>query len=283
MDLSKAYIIDLPNDFNLEHIFDSGQAFRWEKEIDGSYTGIAFSKVLNIKEVDNKLIFRNSSKEDFINIWKNYFDLNTNYGEIKNEISIDETMKEAINFGYGIRILKQDIFETIITFIISANNRIPQIKKSVNLIAKTYGEEIDDGYYSFPDPETLAREDPINLKEICRVGFRNNRIIDTSRLIADGFLDNINNDMSTNQLENKLQELPGVGAKVASCISLFAYGRGDSFPVDVWIKRVMEKLYFNEGLKNKEIGEKARIIFGDKCGYAQQYLFYYGRENNIGK
>lgn len=284
MNINKEYKIIRPKDFKLEHIFQCGQAFRWKEEIDGSYTIIAFSKVLNILENENELIFRNSDEDDFNNIWKDYFDLDTDYSLIKENISIDNTMKEAIDFGYGIRILNQDIFETIITFIISANNRIPQIMKSVNLIAETYGKSLGDGYYSFPTPYDLAIQDPNELKEICRVGFRNERIIKASKMISDGFLDgNWINEYSTDEVEKKLQELPGVGPKVASCISLFAMGRGDSFPVDVWIKRVMENLYFKEEVSKNKITSQSRKNFGDNCGYAQQYLFYYGRENEIGK
>lgn len=166
-------------DFNPQHIFECGQAFRWKREEDGSYTTIAFGKVVNVKKQEEDIVLTGTNIEDFNNIWYNYFDLGRDYGKIKKVLSKDPILKEAIAFGDGIRILNQDPFEMIISFIISANNQIPRIKNSIELIAKQYGEKIKDDYYSFPTAEVLSKADPMDIREICRVGFRDVRIVQT--------------------------------------------------------------------------------------------------------
>lgn len=272
------------DDFDPRHIFECGQAFRWTLEEDNSYTSVAYGKVLNVKKVDNDIIFSNTNMEDFKNIWYDYFDLGRDYGAIKKELSKDPILEEAIQFGQGLRILNQDPFETIISFIISANNQIPRIKKSIDLIAKTYGEKIDGDYYSFPSPQVLSQADPKDIREICRVGFRDVRIVETSKMIFNKDIDlNLIKDLNREDSRKLLIELPGVGPKVADCILLFAFDKDDAFPVDVWVKRVMEHFYLKEETNVKQIGAYGDKIFGKLAGYAQQYLFYYAREQGIGK
>lgn len=271
--------------FDPKHIFECGQAFRWKVEDDNSYTTIAYGKVLNVKRENNDIIMNNTNLDDFYNIWYNYFDLGRDYDEIKEELSKDPILKEAIRFGEGIRILNQEPFETIISFIISANNQIPRIKKSIELISRNYGEKIEGTeYYSFPKAEKLAEAKPEDLKEICRVGFRAERIVETSKIIASGGLD-INKIYELPKEEGKelLLKLPGVGNKVSECILLFAFKKTDAFPVDVWVKRVMEFFYLKEGTDVKLIGDYGAKLFGSLAGFAQQYLFYYARELGIGK
>lgn len=271
-------------DFDPKHIFECGQAFRWKVEEDRSYTSIAYGKVVNVRKYGGDIIFSNTNIEDFNNIWYYYFDLARDYGAIKDELSKDPILKEAISFGDGLRILNQEPFETIISFIISANNQIPRIKKSIDLIAKTYGEKIYDEYYSFPRAEVLSKADPKNLREICRVGFRDIRIVETSKMIVNGDIDlNRINDLNREDSKKLLMELPGVGPKVSDCILLFAFDKCDAFPVDVWVKRVMEYLYIKKESNVKEIGAYGDELFGKLAGYAQQYLFYYAREKGIGK
>lgn len=271
--------------FDPKHIFECGQAFRWKVEDDNSYTTIAYGKVLNVKRENNDIIMNNTNLDDFYNIWYNYFDLGRDYDEIKEELSKDPILKEAIRFGEGIRILNQEPFETIISFIISANNQIPRIKKSIELISRNYGEKIEGTeYYSFPKAEKLAEAKPEDLKEICRVGFRAERIVETSKIIASGGLD-INKIYELPKEEGKelLLKLPGVGNKVSECILLFAFKKTDAFPVDVWVKRVMEFFYLKEDTDVKLIGDYGAKLFGSLAGFAQQYLFYYARELGIGK
>lgn len=273
--------------FNPEHIFECGQAFRWERQEDGSYTLVAFNRVINVSLDEEDVVIKNTSLEDFENIWIDYFDLKADYKSMQETFNEDPIMQEAIEYGEGIRILKQDPFETTISFIISANNRIPQIKKSIGLIARTYGDSIGfyEGkeYFSFPSPQALAQVDVSELREICRVGFRDQRIFDVSKMVACGDLDlNILKERDREDIKNVLITLPGIGPKIADCITLFAYNKKDSFPVDVWIKRVMEFLYFKEDVNKNKLAMLSREKFGPFAGLAQQYLFYYGRENSIG-
>ncbi|MFL8887581.1 DNA-3-methyladenine glycosylase family protein [Helcococcus kunzii] len=279
--------------FDLTHIFECGQAFRWEKTVDNSYIIVAYGRVIElIKDASDDLIIYNTNKEDFLNIWHNYFDLNRDYDSLKLELAktaaykLNTSLKEAIEFGYGIRILRQEEFEMIISFIISANNQIPRIKNSIRLLSETYGEFIQEykgqRYYSFPTPEKLASADPLEIKEICRVGFRNERIVLTSRLYLEN-PENFSNQLDDQTLGDNLLALPGVGPKVRDCILLFGYARGNTFPVDVWVKRLMETLYIKKTIPNKQILIYSEDLFGEHKGIAQQYLFYYARENKIGK
>ena len=271
-------------DFNPEHIFECGQAFRWKKEEDGSYTTIAFGKVVNVKKENKDIILAGTNLEDFNNVWYDYFDLDRDYGHIKMELSKDPILEEAIAFGEGIRILNQEPFEMIISFIISANNQIPRIKNSIELLSKQYGEKIRDDYYSFPTAEVLSQADPMDIREICRVGFRDVRIVQTSGLIHSGVI-NFEDIFSATRDEGKeiLMTLPGVGPKVSDCILLFAFNKDEAFPVDVWVKRVMEHFYLKEETNVKLIGSHGARVFGKLAGFAQQYLFYYAREQGIGK
>ncbi len=271
-------------DFHPQHIFECGQAFRWNKGEDDSYTTVAYGKVVNVRKDNGDIILSGTNLEDFNNIWYDYFDLDRDYGQIKSELSNDPILKEAISFGEGIRVLNQDPFEMIISFIISANNGIPRIKKSIELLSKQYGEHISGDYYSFPTAEALSGADPLDIREICRVGFRDVRIVQTSGLIYSGII-KFEDIFAGTRDEGKeiLMTLPGVGPKVSDCILLFAFNKDEAFPVDVWVKRVMEHFYLKEDTNVKLIGAHGARVFGKLAGFAQQYLFYYAREQGIGK
>lgn len=273
--------------FEPSHIFECGQCFNFYKEEDGSYTAVFMGKIINVLKLDEGVsLIRNIRLEDFNEIFYEYFDLGLDYEAIKEEIAIDPVMEKATAYGYGIRILNQEVFETTISFIISANNQIPRIKKAVRIISERYGKFLGEykgrKYYSFPRPEVLMKVKPEDLREYARVGFRDKRIVEASRMIYEGHLANAN-DLDTENLRKRLMELPGVGPKVADCILLFAYHRRETFPVDVWIKRVMEALFIKNEVPKKQVDDYARKYFGKNAGYAQQYLFYYGREEKIGK
>ncbi|WP_105301030.1 DNA-3-methyladenine glycosylase family protein [Anaerococcus marasmi] len=273
--------------FEPSHIFECGQCFNFHKEEDGSYTAVFLGKIINVLKLDEGVsLIRNISLEDFNDIFYDYFDLGLDYEAIKEEIAIDPVMEKATAYGYGIRILNQEVFETTISFIISANNQIPRIKKAVRIISERYGNFLGEykgrKYYSFPTPEVLMKVKPEDLREYARVGFRDKRIVEASRMIYEGHLEEAN-DLDTEDLRKRLIELPGVGPKVADCILLFAYHRRETFPVDVWIKRVMETLFIKKEVPKKQVDDYARKYFGKNAGYAQQYLFYYGREEKIGK
>lgn len=281
------YIIENVDSFEPAHIFKCGQAFRWNEEEDSSFTNVAFNRVINVKKEKNNIILSNVNEDDFNNIWKDYFDLNRDYNKMKEILSEDEILKTCIDYGEGIRILNQSNFETIITFIISANNQIPRIKKSVELISEMYGDLIEEingkKYYAFPSPEQLSRAKVEDLREFAKVGFRDKRIVESAIMINNNEIDFdicFNGDLE--DARNELMKLPGVGPKVADCCLLFSFKRSESFPVDVWIKRVMEELYFHKETNKNQIANEGRKLFKEYAGIAQQYLFFYGRENKLG-
>ncbi|KNY29621.1 DNA-3-methyladenine glycosylase family protein [Pseudobacteroides cellulosolvens] len=272
-------------DFDLGHIFDCGQSFRWLKQQDGSYIGVVKDKVSRIRFENGKLYISNSNFDDFVKIWYDYFDLGTDYGEIKKILcQKDEVMSQAIPFGQGIRLLRQDIWELIISFIISANNRIPRIMKSVETLSQNFGRKIsseEGDFYSFPSPEALS-SCPLDQIEICKAGFRCKYISNTSNMIRKGIVNlSTLKEMTTDEARNELIKLSGVGRKVADCILLFSGTNFDVFPTDVWIKRIMEVLYFKREATLKEIDQYAKDHFGSLSGYAQQYLFFFARETRI--
>lgn len=271
-------------DFDPVHTFECGQCFRWIRQEDGSYTGVVRGKVLNVCVDEGALILKNTNLEDFRNIWFDYFDLGRDYGKIKEAVMKDDTMKEAIAFGWGIRLLKQDIWETLISFIISANNRIPRIMKTVGVIAREYGEEVEmdgDKFYSFPDVEKLTQSS-IEALEVCKGGFRCKYIFNSSHMIGNGEVSLAQiPQMDTDTAREELMKFPGVGPKVADCVLLYSGTKYDVFPTDVWVKRVMEQLYFKREAGFKEIQKFAGSYFGNLAGFAQQYLFYFARENKI--
>ena len=274
--------------FNPTHIFECGQCFNFNIEEDGSYTAVHMDKIINVLAREDDVLIRNVSLDDFYEVFYDYFDLGTDYDKIKENLAANKILKTASAYGDGIRILNQAIFETVISFIISANNGITRIKNSIRIISERYGDYIGEymgrKYYSFPKAEVLAKVDPEELREYARVGFRDVRIVESSQMVADGFLDyKKDQKLSTPELKEKLMQMPGIGPKVADCVLLFTYHRRETFPVDVWIKRVMETLFIGHEVPKKQVDDYARDYFGDLAGYAQQYLFYYGREEKIGK
>jgi len=271
-------------DFNLTHIFECGQCFRWIKQEDGSYRGIVGRKLVRVGFEEDTLYIWNSGIQDFIDIWFDYFDLGTDYSKIKAVLEKDPVMKEAIKTGYGIRLLKQDFWEMLISFIISANNMIPRIMKTVDTLSVMRGVCIDAEQccYSFPEIDALA-EATLEELQNCRAGFRCKYIYQTSQLMKTGKItkEKLVN-MKTGEARKELMTLPGVGPKVADCILLFSGIKYDVFPTDVWVKRVMEELYFKREASLREIQNFAVDNFGELTGYAQQYLFYHARLNKIG-
>ena len=282
------YIIENQESFELKHIFDCGQCFRWNEQDDGSYTGVFKGNVLNVQKIDNKIIFKGLLDGDIKEIVEDYFDLNRNYDQLKNQLSnIDKYLKSSIEYGYGIRILNQDLWEIIISFIISANNNIPRIKGIIERLSKKYGKEINwDGqkYYTFPIPEELKDATVEDFREL-GLGFRDIRLYETTQMILNGKIDieQIHKEKDTLKVREQLLSLSGVGPKVADCILLFStLKRFDVFPIDVWVRRVMNELYIkNEDeskVDKKEIMKIANEKFGDIEGLAQQYLFYWKRD-----
>ncbi len=270
--------------FEPVHIFECGQCFRWNKEIDGSYIGVFKNNVIKVEKKENNVIFKGICEKDIKEICIDYFSLNENYEKIKQELSkIDDNLKTSIKFGDGIRILHQDLWETIISFIISANNNIPRIKKIIERISEKYGKKIvfeNKEYYTFPTPEELSKASVEDLRNI-GLGFRDVRVYETTRKIYNGEvnLENLEKEKNIEKIEETLLSLPGIGPKVADCIMLFSLKKYQVFPIDVWVRRVISELYFdNKEQKPQKIKEFARNYYGNKAGLAQQYLFYWRRE-----
>ena len=256
--------------FDLEQTLDCGQAFRWEKDENGIWHGVAGKKYIQIFKENSDIIILNSSQEDFENFWYNYFDLNCDYGKIIENLSTNGILKSACNYGSGIRILKQEPWEALCSFIISQNNNIPRIKGIINRLCENFGEKCGN-MYTFPDADRIAS---LNIEDlsILKCGFRARYIIDAAKKVSSG---EINLDalksVDTDSARNTLMTITGVGPKVADCTLLFGLYRIDAFPKDVWIKRAMSVL-FPEGLPE---------CANDCPGIVQQYIFYYSRSGNL--
>ena len=289
--MEQKYILKNCKSFKVKDIFDCGQCFRWNEENDGSYTGIFGRNVLNVKESGEDIVFEGICDGNIEEVCKNYFDLDRNYEEIKRNLSnVDENLKEAIKYGGGIRILNQDLWEMIISFIISANNNIPRIKGIIDRISAKYGHKIEfrgKEFYTFPTVEELSKAYKQYFRDL-GAGFRDKYIYETTLMINNKIvsLEELQSEKNTKKVREKLLTLCGVGPKVADCILLFSsLKRFDVFPIDVWVRRVMNDLYIHNEDEKKvskaQIEEIAIEKFGELEGIAQQYLFYWKRENNI--
>ncbi len=278
------YVIDAEN-FEPKDVFECGQCFRWNEEDNGSYTGVFHNYVLNVEKEKEKIIITGNC--DNLDIIENYFDLKRDYKSIIKKLEVvDDNLKNSISYGRGIRILNQDLWETLISFIISANNNIPRIKGIIERISKAYGNKIElngKQYYSFPTPKQLSKASVEDLRNL-GLGFRDVRVYETTHKISSGQvkLEELYK-VTTNEARERLLELSGVGPKVADCILLFSdLKRFDVFPIDVWVRRVMNELYIHNPDENKvskkEIQKIADEKFGALQGIAQQYLFYWKRE-----
>lgn len=282
------YKIENIKSFELTDVFDCGQCFRWNKQPDGSYTGIFGKNVMNVQKYGDTVIFKGICNGNIKEIVEDYFDLNRDYEDIKNKLSqIDENVKKSIEYGKGIRILNQELWEMIISFIISANNNIPRIKGIIERLAQKYGKEIEwkgEKYYTFPTPEELKDVTIEDYRKL-GLGFRDIRLYETVHMILDKKIDlnKMQQNPNTYEVREQLLTLSGVGPKVADCILLFStLKRLEVFPIDVWVRRVMNELYIkNEDetkVNKKEIEKLAKEKFGNLAGIAQQYLFYWKRE-----
>ena len=266
----KIIIKDL-SQFNAEHILECGQIFSYKKN-DDSYMVFSEDKVAKITENNKNIEIKSQNIDYFVN----FFDLNTDYSKIKAKLKNFDCLKEPIKFGYGIRILNQNVFETIISFIVSANNNIKRIQKILFAIRQKYGTKIDD-YFAFPTKEQLANATEEELLKL-GAGYRAKYICKTAKLLLNEDV-NLWQCLSTNALKQKLLSLCGVGPKVADCILLFAFHRGDSFPVDTWIEKMYNQNFNQQNLtiSRHKMSENLVKTFGANSGYAQQYLFYYQR------
>lgn len=285
----QTYQLKNQENFNLTHIFECGQCFRWEKQEENHYIGIVKNNVIEIKQKGKDIQFKSIGEDNLEKLVTNYFDLNRDYQKIQNQLKqTDESMENSIEYGKGIRLLNQELWETIISFIISANNNIPRIKGIIERLSKNFGKEIiynQKKYYTFPTPEELKDVTIQQYREL-GLGFRDKRVYETVQKILNNEveLEKLKQNSNTLEVREKLLEIPGVGPKVADCILLFSdLKRLEVFPIDVWVRRVMNELYIKQEDENKvskkQIEELAKQKFGDVAGLAQQYLFYWRRES----
>ncbi len=246
-------------DFNLDETLDCGQAFRWERNSNGGYFGYKMNFPLEIYPEKDYFVLKNTSEEDFLSVWYDYFDFDTDYSELKRKFSEDETLSKACEFAGGIRLLRQDSFEALFSFIISQNNNIPRIKKIIGTLCDAFG--------GFPTADELSGKTAEDL-DFLRAGFR-------AKYLADCVLKINSNEISLDTIKNsdvnfgrtELMKIKGVGPKVAECALLYGMYKTECFPIDVWIKRVLEEFYPN-GFPE--------YLFAD-AGIAQQFLFHYVR------
>ncbi len=279
--------------FSLKDTLQCGQAFRWKANntYTDTYTGVVAGKVLKVKQEGERLVLEGPVDDDTVRMVWDYFALDVDLGGIEDRLrGIDRFVATAIDFAPGIRLLRQDPWEATVTFIISARNSIPLIRRSVELIAKEHGDPIPDScqgdigepFFSFPGPQRLAGASIEELLE-CRTGFKAPYIKEAAEKIASGSFDLYGvSDLEYPQAKSKLMELRGIGNKVSDCILLFSFGVYEAFPIDVWVTRIMRYFYFDgKKVPLRVISEFAHEKFGDLAGYAQQYLFYYAR-NKLG-
>lgn len=265
--------IPLSTFFDLEQTLDCGQVFRWGKQPGGCFWITAGKNTCEISQFQNSLYFYGVSLETFETFWKPYFDLDRDYEGICQILSQDPVLARAIAYAPGIRILRQDPWEALCSFIISQNNNIPRIKGILSRLCQGWGMPLGNGYYAFPGPETLAACTPESLGDL-RAGFRARYLIDAAQKVASGIVDlQALYHLPLEEARTHLRRIVGVGPKVAECTLLYGCGRMECFPVDVWISRAMERL-FPHGLPELAV---------PWAGIAQQYIFHYIRhEPQIG-
>lgn len=257
--------------FDLPHTLDCGQAFRWEETENGVWYGVAFDKYLELEKLaDGTVVLYNTSNEDFEGVWRHYFDLDRDYDGIINAISADETLKRASEYAHGIRVLNQEPWETLCSFIISQNNNIKRIKGIISRLCENFGEN-KGGYYTFPTAEKIA-ELTLDDLSVLRSGFRAKYILDAARKVSSGEVELKKlKAVTTDRARDELMKITGVGPKVADCVLLFGLEHADAFPKDVWIKRAMQVLF------DGELPECAKPY----AGIAQQYIFLFARETKL--
>lgn len=281
-------IVEGVKDFDLSQTLECGQCFRFYKQDEQDYVVVAYKHLLHIRQEKDKLIFLNTDKETVEKLWIPYFDLERDYGEIKDFLlRKDDILEDAIKEKHGVRILNQEFHEMLISFIISQNKQIPHIKQLVKRISENYGEYIGEvngeKYYSFPNVEALGQITEDDFRKM-KTGFRAPYLYDAAQKLSKSEISiEVLSGLSEEETRKKLIEVKGVGEKVANCVMLFSLGFRAAFPIDVWIKRIMETLYFEGQDTTKDrIQVFAKELYGEYGGYAQQYLFCYGRDNKLG-
>ena len=254
-------------ELDLLKTLDCGQCFRWTELSDGSFSGVAFGRSVRVRLDGGNLIVDGADEADR-QLWSDYFDLPLDYGRIRADLSaLHPVLNEAAQYAAGIRILRQEPYEALCTFIISQNNNIKRIKGIVQRLCEGFGERLPDSTFAFPDAETMSRLSPDDLAPL-RAGFRARYLVDAAKKVASGEVNlEYCRTAEYEAARSELMKITGVGAKVADCTLLFGLHRVEAFPMDVWMKRAMKVLF-------PEMSPKG---FGNYAGIAQQYIFHYSR------
>jgi len=258
-------ILASSEELDLKKTFECGQCFRWDADENGNYTGAAFGKALVLREEDGKVLFSGGEDRSF---WRNYFDLDVDYREKSLCFTEPPYLRTCAEFGSGIRILRQEPWEALCSFIISQCNNIPRIKKIISALCRLYGDELECGVFSFPTPERLAELRECELAPL-RCGYRSSYILNAAQAVIAGSPDlTALAIMPSEEAFCEIKKLLGVGDKVANCFMLYGLHRMDRFPIDVWMQRALREHFptdFNPA------------VLGSYAGLAQQYIFYYAR------
>lgn len=267
--MSETLALQGVRDLDLAQTFDCGQCFRWEQQPDGSFTGVVFGVSAAVRLCDGILYIETENKPDEA-LWRSYFDLDRDYAAVRGKLSaLHPVLAQAASYAAGIRILRQEPFEALCTFIISQNNNIKRIKGIVKRLCVCFGKRLPDGAHAFPTPGVMAALTPEDLAPL-RAGFRARYLCDAAKKVAGGEVDfSVCRTAAYEAARAELMKITGVGVKVADCTLLFGLHRTEAFPVDVWMKRAMERLF--PDLQPSD--------FGDCAGIAQQYIFHFSRQH----
>jgi N-glycosylase/DNA lyase len=264
------------SDLSLSDCLGCGQAFRWAPR-DGGYFGVALGRAVFARMCGGTLMLDGIGTAD-ASAFARYFDLGRDYGAIKESYACDGFLRQGMEYAPGMRVLRQPPFETLISFIISANNNVKRITGIIGTICRRFGAPLADNVFDFPAPEALASRTEDELKD-CGTGYRARYIVGAARMVTEGFdLDAVAR-MPFAQARRELVAIPGVGQKVADCVALYGMGFAESFPADVWMRRVLCGLYGYQGKKDADMRAFVDERFGPHAGIAQQYLFHYARNH----
>lgn len=276
-------VIDVENELDLENTLTCGQIFRYQQEIDNSFTVVISDRVINLKYDNYKLYVKSNKLDNLENVIREYLDLDRDYKSIMDKIRVmDSTLAKYLDNSLGLKMIKQDKLECIISYIISQNNSVRNIQMSLNMLSEAYGEKVEflnKEYYLFPKLDRLASLSLENFRK-CKVGFRDKYLVGIIESINNGSFDlNMIDTLNTEEALQYLINFKGIGMKVASCILLFSYQRFDVYPVDTWVKKFMEDNYNIVGEKN--IREYCKKTYGEYSGLAIQYMFNSKRNMNV--
>lgn len=261
----------ITSDIDIAKTLDCGQAFRFS-ESDGIWRGVAMGRAITLTQEGNKITLFDVDEEEFNSLWRGYFDLDRNYEMIKSSVSSNEILKKATDFSDGIHILRQEPWEAVCSFIISANNNIPRIKGIISRLCENFGKQVADGLFTFPSAERIAALTLDDLAVI-KSGFRAKYILDAAQKFSRNQIDvEALYTLSIDEARNTLMTIKGIGPKVADCALLFGWGRVECFPVDVWIRRAMNHFFGENGLPSEAV---------EYAGIVQQYLFYWARTTGL--